>query len=84
MAIMSCSLNVIISSNVTVTWYHNGSLVGTTSPNSATQTGNTTTLLIGNLQPSEAGVYQCAFNDTAGFILRRNINLLIFSKLLPL
>jgi len=75
------SLNVTIPSNVTVIWLYNGSIVNLTPPNSATQTGNTATLLIENLQPSDAGVYQCVFNDTAGFILRRNINLLILSKL---
>jgi len=82
MANVTCSLNVNISSNVTVTWLHNGSPVSITSPNSATQTGNTATLLIGNFQSSDAGVYQCVFNDTAGFILRRDVNLLILSKLL--
>jgi len=84
MANVMCSLNVTIPSSVTVTWLHNGSLVSTTSPNSIAQTGNTVTLLIGNLQSSDAGVYQCVFNDAAGFILRRDVNLLILSKLLPL
>ena len=53
-----CSLNINISSNVTVTWLHNGSVVMTT----PTLTGNTTTLQIENPQPSDAGVYQCVFN----------------------
>jgi len=78
MAIMSCSLNVTIPSNMLVLWRHNGSPATTTSPNNATQTGNTTTLLIGNLQPSDAGVYQCILNNpTIGWVLRRNIRLLI-------
>ena len=57
---LMCSLNINISSNVAVTWLHNGIVVMTT----PTKTGNTTTLLIENPQPSDAGVYQCVFNDT--------------------
>ena len=72
---LMCSLNINISSNVTVTWLHNGSIAMTT-PNEITQTGNTATLLIRNLQPSDAGVYQCVFNDTFDeWILTRNIAL---------
>ena len=81
---VTCSLNVTISSTVTVTWLHNGSVVMTTPPNEVTQTGNTTTLVIRNLQPSDTGVYQCVFNDTAGYVLRRSTTLLIFGKLLIL
>ena len=54
-----CSLNINISSNVTVMWLHNGIAVMT----APTLTGNTTTLKIENPQPSDAGVYQCVFND---------------------
>ena len=61
---LMCSLNINIPSNVTVTWLHNGSVAMTAPPNEVTTTGNTTTLLIGNPQPSDAGVYQCVFNDT--------------------
>jgi len=78
MAIMSCSLNITTPSNVIISWRHNGSLVNLRPPNNATQTGNTTTLLIGNLQPSDAGVYQCILNSpTIGWVLRRNIILFI-------
>ena len=60
---------------MTVTWLHNGTIVMTTPPNEVTQTDNTTTLLIGNPQPSDAGVYQCVFNDSVnGWMLRRNIS----------
>ena len=38
MAVISCSLNITIPSNILVLWRHNGSLVTTTSPNNATQT----------------------------------------------
>ena len=57
---LMCSLNINISSSVTVTWLHNGSVVMATSA----LTGNTATLRIENPQPSDAGVYQCVFDDT--------------------
>ena len=79
MATLTCSLNVTIPSTVTVTWLHNGSVFMTASSND-----NTATLQIGNLQPSDAGVYQCVFNDTAGYVLRRNTNLMIVGKLVIL
>ena len=66
---LMCSLNVIIPSSVTVIWTYN-SIV--TPPNKVTQTGNTTTLLIVNTQPSDAGIYQCIF---IGLNLQRIISL---------
>ena len=84
MADFTCSLNVTIPSTVTVTWLHNGSVVMTAPSNEVTQTGSTTTLVIRNPQPSDAGVYQCVFNDTAGYVLRRSTTLLIVGKLLIL
>ena len=78
MANLTCSLNVMIPSSVTIIWTHNSTSI---TNDKITQTGNTTTLLIENLQPSDAGVYQCVFNDGdvdgSGWILRRNIRLLI-------
>ena len=80
MANLICSLNVTIPSSVVVIWIHNSIII----PSGLTQTGNTTTLLIENLQPSDAGVYQCVFDDGdvdgSGWILRRNIRLLITGK----
>ena len=71
---LMCSLNIDIPSSVTVTWLHNGSIAMTTSPNEVSTAGNTTTLVIGNPQPSDAGVYQCVFNYTVDqWTLRRNI-----------
>ena len=76
MANLTCSLNVTIPSSVVVIWKHN-----TIPADEVTQAGNTTTLLIENPQPSDAGVYQCVFNDDTvggvGWILKRNIRLLI-------
>ena len=68
---LMCSLNINISSNVTVTWLHKSRAAP---PSDVTQSGNTTTLLIGNPQPSDAGDYQCVFTDTVnGWTLSRNI-----------
>ena len=72
MATLTCSLNVTIPPSMVVLWLHNGSTI--TATDRMAQDGNTTTLLIGSPQPSDAGVYQCVFNDTVdtGWILRRN------------
>ena len=63
---------------MTILWVHNNSNVifGTTN-------GNTTTLIIRNLQPSDAGVYQCVFNDFlgSGWTIRRNVRLVIAGML---
>ena len=77
MATLTCSLNITIPSTVIVTWSHNENLI--TDLSQITSTGNTTTLLIENLQPSDAGDYQCGFNDAlgSGWVLRRNIKLII-------
>ena len=77
MTSITCSLNITIPSTVIVTWSHNTSLI--TDLSQITTAGSTTTLLIDNLQPSDAGVYQCEFNDAAssGWELRRNIRLFI-------
>ena len=79
MANLICSLNVTISSSVVVIWMHNGTIL--IPGNEITLTGNTTTLQIENLQLSDAGVYQCIFDDAfvdgSEWILRRNIRLLI-------
>ena len=56
-----CSLNIDIPSSVTVIWTHNSNTVMTTPPNGVLTTGNITTLVIGNPQPSDAGSYQCTF-----------------------
>ena len=77
---ITCSLNITIPSTVIVTWSHNTSLI--TNLSQITTAGSTTTLLIGDLQPSDAGVYRCVFNDTAGYVLRRRTKLLIVGKFL--
>ena len=78
MANLTCSLNVTIPSSVIIVWKHNITIP--IRGNETTRTGNTTTLLIENLQPSDVGIYQCVFNDAgdgSGWILRRNIRLLV-------
>ena len=67
---LTCSLNVTIPSSMAVTWLHNGTI---TPLNEVLTAGSTTTLLIRNLQPSDAGVYQCVFNYK-GWMLRRIIS----------
>ena len=81
MTTLTCSLNITIPSTVIVTWLHNTNLI--TDLSQITQTGNTTTLLIENLQPSDAGVYQCVFNDVvgSGWSPRRNLRLIIAGML---
>ena len=81
MATLTCSLNVTISSSVVVFWIHNNTIV--VPHNQSSTAGSTTTLTIGNLRSSDAGVYQCAFSFPFGgeWILRRNIILLITGML---
>ena len=77
MATLTCSLNVTIPSTVMITWTHNNTIIPI---NQTSTTGNTTTLTIEKLQPSDDGVYQCVFNDAAGYTLRRRIIFLTSSK----
>ena len=75
---LTCSMNVAI--HVAVFWNLNNTI--NFSIRDIIQTVNSTTLLIRDLQPSDAGVYQCIFNDnynidSSGWILRRNIRLVI-------
>ena len=68
---LSCTLNIEIPVGMTVTWFYNGILLWTLTisvdqnTNSVQQTGS-----------SDAGVYQCAFNYSTGYIVRRNITVL--------
>ena len=60
---LMCSLNVIIPPSVTVTWsYNNNPLLTIEPPNEVITAGNTTTLVIGDPQPSDAGRYDCVFS----------------------
>ena len=47
----------------------------TTPPNQVSTTGSTATLVIGNPQPSDAGVYQCVFREMNTALLQRLIEL---------
>ena len=77
MAHLTCSLNDTIPSSVTVTWLYNGSVITLSSSDEIIQTSNSTTLLIGNLQFSHDGVYQCVFSNNVGYTLRRDISLIL-------
>ena len=79
MATLTCSLNVTIPSGMIITWMHNGNFVASKTPN-----GNSTTLVIQNPEPSDAGHYECVLRNLAnnGWTLRRNIRLFITSMFL--
>ena len=81
MATLTCSLNITIPSDMIIFWEYNTNLI--TDLSQMTTAGNTTTLLIQNLQPSDAGDYECIFNDAvgSGFTVRRNIRLVIAGML---
>ena len=67
---LECSLKVNIPSNVTITWLHNGDTI----LSQTTLFDQTTiTVELSRVTSQLPGVYQCAFNDTAGFILRKDI-----------
>ena len=82
MATLTCSLNVTIPSTAIIFWIHNSSSVSVPD-NQISTAGSTITLTIENFQSSDAGVYQCIFNDGlgGGWILRRNIILLIIGNI---
>ena len=60
-----------------ITWHHNESFVRIVD----VRTDKSTTLVIEDPEPSDAGHYQCVFKDLAnnGWTLRRNIRLFITS-----
>ena len=66
---------------MTVLWFHN--TTNFVDRSQVTTADSTTTLLIENLQPSDAGVYQCVFNDDigSGWEIRRNLRLVITGML---
>ena len=77
MATLTCSLNVTIPSSMIITWTHNNTIIPV---NQTSTTGSDAILTIESLQLSDDGVYQCVFNDTAGYTLRRRIIFLTSSK----
>ena len=81
MATLTCSLNITIPFDMFITWDHNGGIATTASNKNAMQTSHSTTLVIRNPQSSDAGLCQCTFNNAVndGWVLRRNIRLLITS-----
>ena len=71
---ITCALSITIRDHILVTWTHNGTSF--ISPNDILRSGNAITLLIRDLQPSDLGVYECAFTDSNnGWRLRRTITL---------
>ena len=66
---VTCSLNVNIPVGMIITWSYNGAVIFTLTNRAAT----TNTV---QLRRPQAGVYQCAFNYTTGYTVRRNITVL--------
>ena len=58
---LMCSLNIDIPSSVTVIWLDGPNIFDVGPYDTITQDGTTTTLVIGNPQPSDDGVYRCTF-----------------------
>ena len=75
MATLTCSLNVTIPSDMIIIWSHNGSI----RTDGVSRAGKSTTLVIEDPEPSDAGHYECQFNNVInnGWILIRNIRLFI-------
>ena len=69
-ATLRCSLNIDIPASMTITWMLDGVALP---PSNAARNDQTTILRLGSLPRN--GVYQCIFNDTVGYILRRSITL---------
>ena len=79
---LTCSLNINIPSSVMVTWTSNNTVITIPTNKIIKIESTTTTLQMENLQLSDAGVYQCVFNDAAnGWTLRKTITLLITGML---
>ena len=68
---LRCSLNVSIPADTMVTWLHSGNVLLTYTITAVTNTAQLS--ITGTPQP---GIYQCVFNDSARYILRRNITVL--------
>ena len=65
MTSITCS-NITIPFTVIVVWSHNGSIATIASNRNAIKTSHdSTTLHIENPRSSDAGVYQCQFNNIA-------------------
>ena len=79
----TCSLNISIPSGMTITFLHNDSILGTYTVMTEVDhnNSNTISLVLNRVRLSDAGVYQCVFNDTTGCTLRANITLLVLGKL---
>ena len=66
-----CALNVEIPIGMTITWLHNGNVTST-----VTNRVDANTNTVQQTAIYQPGVYQCAFNYTTGYIVRRNITVL--------
>ena len=71
---LRCSLNVTIPAGIMIRWLHGGNVLQSRTTTDGDTVTNTVRLSLGG--GSQPGVYQCVFNDPAGYILRRNITVL--------
>ena len=72
---LMCLLNIDIPSSVTVRWLDGNNPFNLGPSDAITQAGTTTTLIIGNPQPSDTGLYQCSFRGIVENPIRRFIEL---------
>ena len=72
---LMCSLNIDIPTSVTVKWLDGNNPFNLGPSDAIIQAGTTTTLIIGNLQPSDDGIYQCSFGGIVENPIRRFIEL---------
>ena len=78
---VTCTLNITRPPDMRALWTRNRNVFSSPTAN-ITTAGKATTLVIENFQPSDAGVYQCLFDDSwsSGWVQTRNIRLVIGSK----
>ena len=73
---LRCSLNVSIPAGIMITWSRSGNVLQTRNTTNVDTVTNTVRLSLGGRPQPGVHLYQCVFNDPAGFILTGNITVL--------